>query len=464
VLRASAAAEQAGIPTVSICCEGFVGQARSTCIGLGYPDLGIAVVPGHPDVQTAEQLRASVIERTAAEVIQALTRTASIVTTVQEPDTHEVVCHGDFEQVNEYFLAREWSDGLPVVPPTREKVGEFLAFTDLPEDHTFGILLPDSRAATVWSVAVNGVMAGCRPEYMPILCAVVEALADSQFGVQHNGNTPGSETLIAINGPIAKELKFNWLQGALRDGFQANTSIGRFFRLYLRNIAGFLPHRTDKATFGSTWHVAFAENEAFLQESGWLPLSAEGGCKSGENAVTISRFTGHKPIVCVYGDTPDKILPYLADSMVCATTWECTMTFGLFNDAYRPLLILSPLIASVFSRARYSKDDIKKRLFELARIPAWKFDKYIRGWTNLYSGHRSLYEAARLGLAPSVFGESDNPERLVPIVGVWRNFHIAVGGDPDRSNCIVFTQNGPLGFPTTKRISLPRSWESRQQS
>ncbi len=426
-------------------------------MGLGYPDLGIAVVRGHPDVQTVEELRTGVVERTFAEVLEALTRTVPTAAATEEPDPHEVVCRGDFEQINAHFLAQEWSDGLPIVPPTREKIDAFLARTDLPEDFSFGTLLPDSRAATVWSVAANGVMAGCRPEYMPVLCAIVEAMADPEYGVQHSGNTPGSETLIAINGPIAQDLKFNSLQGALRDGFQANTSVGRFFRLYLRNIAGFLPHRTDKATFGSTWHVAFAENEAFLKESGWVPLAAEGGCKAGEDAVTLSRYTGHKPVVCVYGDTPDKILPYLADSLVCATTWECTMTFGLFDDAYRPLLILSPLIAGVFSRAGYSKDDVKKGLFELARIPAWKFEKYIRGWTNLYSSHRSLYEAARLGLAPKVFGESVDPERLVPIVGSWRNFHVAVGGDPDRSNCIVFTQNGPLGYPTTKRVRLPKA-------
>jgi hypothetical protein len=426
-------------------------------MGLGYPDLGIAVVSGHPDVQTAEQLRANVLARTAAEVTDALTRYVPPKDSVVEPEARQVVCHGDFEQINEYFLAQEWSDGLPIVPPTGEKVGEFLACTDFPASHSFGNLLPDSRAATVWSVAVNGVMAGCRPEYMPVLCAVVEAMADSQYGVQHSGNTPGSETLIMLNGPIARELKFNWLQGALRDGFQANTSVGRFLRLYLRNIAGFLPHRTDKGTFGSTWHVAFAENEDFLQANGWAPLAAAGGCAIGENAITISRFTGHKPIVCVYGDTPDKILPYLADSLVNATTWECTMSFGLFDDAYRPLLILSPLIAGVFAQAGWSKDDVKQGLFALARMPAWKFEKYIRDWTHLYAGHRSLYEAARLGLAPRAFGESDDPERMVPIVGSWPHIHIGVGGDPDRSNCIVFTQNGPLGYPTTKRIRLPGS-------
>ena len=117
----------------------------------------------------------------------------------------------DFDAVNALFRDKGWSDGLPIVPPTMEKVEEFLSFTDLDADHSFGIVLPDSRAVTVWSVAVNGVMAGCRPEYMPILVALVEAMADPDYGVEHSGNTPGAETLIVLNGPIAAELGFKSL-------------------------------------------------------------------------------------------------------------------------------------------------------------------------------------------------------------------------------------------------------------
>ena len=97
-------------------------------------------------------------------------------------------------------------------------------------DHELGTALPDNRAATVWAVAVNGVMAGCRPEYMPILVALTQAMTDVKYGLEHSGNTPGAETQIVLNGPLIKELGFNYEQGALRDGVQANTSIGRFWR------------------------------------------------------------------------------------------------------------------------------------------------------------------------------------------------------------------------------------------
>ena len=190
------------------------------------------------------------------------------------------------------------------------------------------MLLPDRRRATVWNVAVNGVMAGCRPEYMPILVALVEAMADPRYGVEHSGNTPGAETLIILNGPLIKELGFNYEQGALRDGIQANTTIGRFWRLYLRNVAGFLHHRTDKGTFGNTWRVVLAENEDALRRIGWPTIAEDEGLPAG-NAVTISRYTGGGVIASVFGSAPDRMLPYLADALVGKLGWELLFTVGM---------------------------------------------------------------------------------------------------------------------------------------
>ena len=117
-------------------------------------------------------------------------------------------------------------------------------------------------------------------------------MCDPHYGVEHSGNTPGGETLIILNGPIIKELGFNYTQGVMRDGFLPNTSIGRFWRLYLRNVAGFLPHKNDKATFGNTWRVVLAENEDVLAKIGWEPNSVEMGFAAGDNTVTIARYTG----------------------------------------------------------------------------------------------------------------------------------------------------------------------------
>ena len=315
MLRASAVAEEAGVPSVSLTCEGFVGQAATTATGLGLANLPIAVVPGHVDVQTVDELRANVMGVTVDGVVEGLTVAPKQAVDLVEPEPGDVVFEGTPDEVNRFFYENGWSDGLPIVPPTEARVREFLRFTDRGADDELGVLLPDRRSATVRTVAINGVIAGCRPEYMPVLVALIEAMADPRYGVEHSGNTPGAETLIIVNGPIIRQLGFNYQQGALRDGFQANTSIGRFWRLYLRNVAGFLPHTTDKATFGNTWRVVLAENEDALARMGWTTIAQDQGQTGGDSAVTISRFTGGSVLASVFGTGPEQMIPYLADGI-----------------------------------------------------------------------------------------------------------------------------------------------------
>ncbi len=300
------------MPSSTLVCEGFLPLATAASVGLGMPNLPVARVLGHPGVQSKEQLRKNTLEVTLQHVIDNLLKTPQVVKGAAEPGPRDVIVKGGFDHVNDYFYRNELADGLPIVPPTREKVEQFLRCTDRDPDESLGNLLPDSRAATIWSIAVNGVMAGCRPEYMPVLVALIEAMADHAYGVEHSGNTPGGETLIILNGGIIKQLGFNYMQGVMRDGFQANTSVGRFWRLYLRNVAGFLPHKNDKATFGNTWRVVVAENEDVVAKIGWTPHCADFGFPAGANALAIGRYTGGNHISSVSGATPEALLPYIA--------------------------------------------------------------------------------------------------------------------------------------------------------
>ncbi len=455
MLRASAVAEEAGVPSVSLTCEGFIGQAATTATGLGLPSLPVAIVPGHVDVQTVDELRANVLGVTVEGVVQGLTATPEKATELVEPEPGEVVFEGTPDEVNRFFYENGWSDGLPIVPPTAARVAEFLRCTDRDADEELGVLLPDRRSATVRTVAINGVMAGCRPEYMPVLVALVEAMADPRYGVEHSGNTPGAETLIVVNGPIIRRLGFNYQQGALRDGFQANTSIGRFWRLYLRNVAGFLPHKTDKGTFGNTWRVVLAENEDALARIGWTTIAQDQGLAAGESGVTISRFTGGTVLASVFGTRPEEMIPYLADGITRLVAWEVMFTVGMSVGAQRPLLVLSPILAQTLARAGLTKQDVQRRLFEHARIPARRFERYIGEWTNLAPGRPTLRDLVARGRAAPIFAESDDPERLVPVVARAEDIMIAVSGDPLRTNAYVFAHNGILGFPTTKPVRLP---------
>ena len=457
MLRASAASELAGFPTSSIVCEGFVGLARTTSVGLGLPNLPLAVVPGHVGNQSKEQLRRNIRDVTSDAVVANLLEQPDSVTEDREPQSRDIVFAGSLDEVNRFFYDNEWSDGLPIIPPTVGRVEAFLRFTNRKPDEILGVILPDNRAATVWSVAANGVMAGCRPEYMPVLVALVEAMVDPEYGVEHSGNTPGGETLITINGPIIKDLGFNYEQGVLRDGFVANTSIGRFWRLYLRNVAGFLPHKNDKATFGNTWRVVLAENEDLLAKIGWEPMSADMGFAAGDNTVTIARYTGGNLVASVFGDTPERLMPYLADAVLKQNTWQIAFTVGNAMGTLRPLLLLSPILAQTIAVGGWSKRDVRQYLFDHVRMPAWQFERYLGEWTD--KPIRSLTEQVALGTIPKVFAESDDPERMVPIVFKPEDFMISVAGDLLRNNAYAFAHNGNLGFPVARKIQLPSNWK-----
>lgn len=424
------------------------------------PNLPVAMIPGHPGVQSQAELRSNVLGVTAPQVIENLLNQPPVLEMPVEPSAREIVFRGTFEEVNAYFYEREWSDGLPIVPPALEKIEAFLSFTDRDPDETLGMLLPASRAATIWTVAVNGVMAGCRPEYMPILIALVEAMADPDYGVEHSGNTPGADTLIVLNGPIIKDLKFNHEQGVLRDGFMPNTSVGRFWRLALRNMAGFLLHKTDKGTFGNTFRVVLAENEDALAKIGWPPNSVDMGFAAGDDTVTISRMTGGGVIVSVTGSTAEEIMTYIADGVGKETGWEVVFTVGgLTYGTLRPTLVLSPILAETVARAGWSKDDVKRYLYDHARMPAWRVEAFTEKWTDFPIV--SLKHQVNLGKLPKAFAESDDPHRLVPIVFGPDDFMVLVSGDPLRTNAYTFAHNGYLGFPTAKKIQLPKSWKER---
>ena len=457
MLRASAVCEAAGYPTSSLVCEGFMSQAAATSIGLGMPNITLALVPGHVGTQSSDELRRNILEVTVARVIKNLTVMPPPKGDSSEPGAHDTIFRGGFDAVNRFFYKSEFSDGLPIIPPTREAVESFLRFVERDPNEVLGVLLPDNRAATIWSIAVNGAMAGCRPEYMPILVALIEAMCDPTYGVEHSGNTPGGDTLIIINGPIIKQLEFNYTQGVLRDGFMPNTSIGRFWRLYLRNVAGFLLHKSDKATFGNTWRVVLAENEDVLKKIGWDSIGVEMGFDAGDDTVTISRYTGGGTLVSVSGSTPEELLPYLADSLVKYHMWQLLLTTSQGNGTLRPLLAISPIIAETIAKAGWSKSDVKRFLFEHARLPAWEFERQLRDWNE--RGVWNLEEDVRMGRIPKIFHESDDPNRMVPIVWKPEDFMIAVTGDPLRNNAYVFSHNGFLGFPVAKKIRLPAKWE-----
>ena len=181
------------------------------------------------------------------------------------PAASTFVFPGAWEEIDAHYQERGWTDGLPIVPPTEAAVAAFLAHTDRDPREILGVLPPRQGEATVERVAVNAVMAGCRPAYFPVVLAAVEALADPLFNLDSvQATTHPVAPLIVVNGPIAREIGLHAGGNAFGQGFHANVTIGRAIRLVLTNVGGGLPGSGDRATQGSPAKIAYciAENEA----------------------------------------------------------------------------------------------------------------------------------------------------------------------------------------------------------
>lgn len=458
VMRASAAIEQAGVPTASLVCQGFVAQAHAISPGQGCAALPVATLRGHVDSQSEEELHAAVLEHTLPMVIQCLTEAPKAQGAEADSfEPEEIAARGSFEEINRIYVEKGWSDGLPIVPPTLKAVDGFLKHTPDAPHHQIGVIQPSGSAMTLWNVAVNGVMAGCRPKDMPILVGIAEVLCAPEYGVEHSGDTTGGDALIVLNGPVLKELGFNCENGAMRDGTRANSTVGRFLRLILRNVGGLRPGAGDKCTFGHPARIALAEHEAEVAKLGWSSFAEQRGFASDSNLVTIGRFTGDTVVGSVYGRDPDAIAQYLADGLIRQSGWELIFTVGLAPGTHRPLVVISPMIAKTIAKAGVDRAGLQELLFKHARMPAWKMENFVGAFTNLVPGRRTLNQLHSEGLASDQFALSDDPNRLVPIVERPEDILLVVSGDPYRSNAIVFGSNGIHGFPTSREIRLPDS-------
>ncbi|MBL4603092.1 MAG: hypothetical protein JKY84_10110 [Emcibacteraceae bacterium] len=453
VIRASAVIERAGIPTASLVCQGFTKQAHAISPGQGCAALPVATLRGHVDSQSHEELRAAVLEHTLPLVIKCLTEEPiEQGAGAEQFDPEEIVARGNFEKINQIYDNKSWSDGLPIIPPTILAVKEFLKHTPDAFDRQIGVIQPSGSAVTVWNVAVNGVLAGCRPKDMPILVAIAEILSDPKYGVEHSGDTTGGDALVILSGPIFKNLGFNSENGAMRDGARANSTVGRFLQLFLRNVGGLRPGGGDKCTFGHPARIALAENEVELEKLNWQNLSEQNGFNKECNVVTIARFTGDTVVGSIYGSDPEGIAQYLADGLIRQSGWELIYTVGMAPDTHRPLVVISPMIAKTLAKAGVDRAGLQKLMFKYARMPAWKMEDYVGKFTNLVPGRRTLNELHAEGLASSQFALSDDPNRMVPIVERPEDILLVVSGDPYRSNAIVFGSNGLHGFPTSREI------------
>ena len=282
----------------------------------------------------------------------------------------------ELEDEIEACFERGWSDGLPVVPPTPERVWRMLQGTTRAPDEVVGIIPPNNVACTVEKVAINAVMAGCKPEYMPVVLAAVEASCIDEF-CMHGvlATTYFAGPIVIVNGPIRRAIGMNSGINVLGQGNRANATIGRALQLVIRNVGGGRPGGVDRATFGTPgkYTFCFAEDE---EDSPWESLSVEKGFAPNASTVTLFAGGGVQGVLDQLSRTPESLARTFAACL--RTLGHPKITFAI--DAF---LVVSPEHARVFSQAGWSKARLKEEVTKLLMRPA---NEMLRGANGIAEG------------------------------------------------------------------------------
>jgi len=326
-----------------------------------------------------------------------------------------VEAEDDLEQINRDYYMRGWTDGLPIIPPTEARVQRMLDGTRRAPQTLLGRMPPRWGDVTVEKVAINALMAGCLPAYMPVLLTAVEAMLEPEFnlyGIQ--ATTHPVAPLLILNGPVVRDLDVNNSYNAYGPGWRSNATIGRAIRLLLLNVGGGLPGQGDRSTQGSPAKFSYciAENEA---RNPWTPLHVERGFASTVSTVTVWG-----------GESPHNVNDHVSQSApnLLTTIAGAAATMGMnnlyLNDS-EMLIALGPEHAATIAADGWCKEDVQKFIFEQARVPV---------------------KRAKLG---GMWGMADWPnwlhtqddETRIPVVRRWEDIIVIVcGGAGKHSSCV----------------------------
>ncbi len=272
------------------------------------------------------------------------------------------VAIGGGEDEIEAMFDRGWSDGLPLVPPSEERVLRMLAGTARDPQEVVGIVPPDLAPATVEKVAINAVMAGCKPEYLPVVLAAVEAVLEEPFAMHGVlATTMFVGPVVVVNGPVRRQIGMNARGNALGQGNRANATIGRALQLVIRNVGGGRPQEVDRATLGNPgkYTYCFAEDE---EGSCWEPLSVERGIAPGVSAVTVFAGFGLQGVVDQKSREPESLTRSFAESLKALQNVKLA-------PACDAMVVISPEHERTYRAAGWSKARLYEALYRLTQIP-----------------------------------------------------------------------------------------------
>ena len=348
----------------------------------------------------------------------------------------------DVEQIHdalEYYAAQEWTDGLPVVPVTESYLAGFLAATDRDPDEVLFHIPHLNRSLTVRLAVINAALAGCLPEYVPVVIAAWEAIAKEPHparGIWQS--TTGTAPFLVVNGPIRERIGLNSQGNIYGSGFRANATIGRAIRLGCINVFGLHPHKLDQATQGTPakYSACIGENE---EQSPWAPFHVDNGFSASDSTVTAYVIRSVLHIEARHTMEPEQLAEDFADSV--------RRTGALIHEYTSALLVLVPEHAAVFAEAGWSKEDLRQAVFSRA----------VRSRADLAGvGKDAISRKSRWRLAadhpdsmPDTSSSTDAPD-VVPVLSSPTSIQIIVAGANNAgvsSVVEIFTLNPPRLHP-----------------
>jgi hypothetical protein len=399
----------------------FNPLARAQVTAKGLPGLPLVTV-AHPIGGIPPAAVAAKAEGIVDRVLRGLTTNPDADVSPPGDDTELVDAPSDIDEFQGWLMERGWGDGLPAIPPTRERVARMLAVTRRRADEVAAILVPRLGRATLDVIAANAVLAGALPEHLLVILAAVEAVADPAFNLQAiQTTTHPCSPLLIVNGPIARRLGIHAGGNVLGQGARANAVIGRALRLVLQNVGGARPGKEDRATHGhpGKYSYCLAENEA---ASPWEPLAAERGF-AGESTVTVCGSEAPHNINDHASTTP---------SAIVATVSSVAATVGS-NNIYlggEPLVLLGPEHAATAASTGWSKDEFKRQVWEHSAVPLTRFAPenitrfgtiYPEGFKDRPSGAVARFARDWQDIMVVVAGGAGKHSALIPSFGATRS-------------------------------------------
>ena len=457
------AAEALGIPSVMIAAPGFVKQAKSTAAAVGLHELRVAEYPGAFASHTQEELLTNTRKVLWPQVKAGLMEAKGVRQATPGSRTPDVDgrISGTHAEIQRIFLDSGWTDGLPIIPPTEKAVAEFLRFTDLPPSRSLGAIPLAQRDVTVRHVAVNGAMAGCPPEFMPILIAFVEAMKNGDFR-RPLASTHAWTPYCWLNGPVARQLGFDCGQGEINE--PKNAVLGRFIGLAMLNLGGYRVKENRMGTFGYLMPWCLVEDESAALKAGWKPYQMQRGYSIDDSTLTAaSSISWGNNLVPATSDGR-RIKDMMAwdaaekSQMAVASGMPCT---------YRAFFITEGVARSL-AKAYSSKDALCRSLEETARIPlgsrtfanywgnpgrAFDPEKYPPAW---HERRIRRNEGAEWTATPPWLAWTGAEEmETVPAMAPGKSAFV-VTGDPSRNKVLTV----PGGCFVTVKIELPKAWDA----